>query len=196
MAMAAAWDNEEATNSDSSSSESEEEEKVNLALMVGLDQVNSETSFTSCSESDSDKKSNTFLKNEVERLGQNLNETKRSNELLCEDLKNKNSKIMEIESNLKEFKNEEKLREENNYLRATIDKITNCKTSLFVKLKGNRSGKKKYGVGYTPPINEENIIYPKKYPTLKFVKEKEIKNLRKGYIHAVMDLKSEFDCFL
>ncbi|MQL77953.1 hypothetical protein Taro_010370 [Colocasia esculenta] len=36
-AMAAAWDNEEATSSDSSSSESEEEEEqVNLTLMVGL----------------------------------------------------------------------------------------------------------------------------------------------------------------
>ncbi|MQL97441.1 hypothetical protein Taro_030137 [Colocasia esculenta] len=178
-AMAAAWDNEEATCSDSSSSESEKEEKANLALMAGLDQVNSETSFTSYSESDSDKKSNTFLKNEVERLGQNLNETKRSNELLCEDLKNKNSKITEIESNLRELNDEEKLREKNNYLRATIDKISNCKTSLFVRLKGARSGKKKYRARYTPPTNEENIIYPEKYPTPKFVKEKEIKNPRK-----------------
>ncbi|MQL91049.1 hypothetical protein Taro_023656 [Colocasia esculenta] len=37
-AMAATWDNEEATSLDSSSSESEEEEKANLALMAGLDQ--------------------------------------------------------------------------------------------------------------------------------------------------------------
>ncbi|MQM04489.1 hypothetical protein Taro_037288 [Colocasia esculenta] len=37
-AMAAAWDNEEATSSHASSSESEEEEQVNLALMAGLDQ--------------------------------------------------------------------------------------------------------------------------------------------------------------
>ncbi|MQL72630.1 hypothetical protein Taro_004949, partial [Colocasia esculenta] len=178
-AMAVAWDNEEATSSDSSSSESKKEENVNLALMAGLYQVNFETSFTSCSESDSDKKSNTFLKNELERLGQNLNETKRANELLCEDLKNKNSKILEIESNLKELKDEEKLKEENNYLRATIEKISNCKTSLFVRLKGSRIGKKKYGVEYTPPHNEEDIVYPENYPTLQFVKEKGIKNPRK-----------------
>ncbi|MQL95517.1 hypothetical protein Taro_028177, partial [Colocasia esculenta] len=178
-AMAAAWDNEEATSSDSSSSESEEEEKTNLALMAGLDKVNSETSFTSCSKSDSDNKAKTFLKNEAERLGQSLNETKRANELLCEDLKNKNSKIMEIESNLKELKDEEKLKEENDYLRATIEKISNCKTSLFLRLKGSRTGKKKYGVGYTPPLNEEDIVHPKIYPTPQFVKEKGIKNLKK-----------------
>ncbi|MQM21496.1 hypothetical protein Taro_054538 [Colocasia esculenta] len=37
-AMAATWDNEEATSSESSSSEFEEEEKANLALMAGLEQ--------------------------------------------------------------------------------------------------------------------------------------------------------------
>ncbi|MQM21448.1 hypothetical protein Taro_054488, partial [Colocasia esculenta] len=172
--MATIWDNEEATSLDSSSSESEEEENANLALMAGLDQVNFETSFTSCSELDTD----------IEKLGQNLNETKRSNELLCEDLKNKNSKIMQIESNLKELKDEEKLREENNYLGATIEKISNSKTSLFVRLKGARCSKKKYGVEYTPPTNEENIIYPEKYQTPNFVKEKEIINPRKINQHV------------
>ncbi|MQL76160.1 hypothetical protein Taro_008554 [Colocasia esculenta] len=38
-ALAATWDNEEATSSDSSSLESDEEEKTNLALMAGLDQL-------------------------------------------------------------------------------------------------------------------------------------------------------------
>ncbi|MQM07485.1 hypothetical protein Taro_040325 [Colocasia esculenta] len=47
-AMAAAWDNEEATCSDSSSSESEEEEQVNLALMAGLDQVASFLEGSEC----------------------------------------------------------------------------------------------------------------------------------------------------
>ncbi|MQM14856.1 hypothetical protein Taro_047792, partial [Colocasia esculenta] len=205
-ALTATWDNEERTSSESSSSESEEEEKSNLALMAGLEQVNSKTSFTSCSESDSDsledafnelyekyktvvkqikivklnllnqEKSNTFLKNETERLNKSLSEIKRTNELLCEDLKNKNSKILEIESNLKELKDEEKLQEENNYLKATIEKISNCKTSLFANLKGCRIGKKKYGLGYTPPQNEENIIHPQVYPTPKFVVEKKVKN--------------------
>ena len=59
-AMAAAWDNNSDSDSESSSSR-EEEEEANLAFMANVeDKVTSETSFSSCNESDSDNLEEAF----------------------------------------------------------------------------------------------------------------------------------------
>ena len=53
-----------------------------------------------------------------------------------------------------------------------MEKFINGKNSLILK-GARRSGKKKHGLGYTPPENEETIVYPKKYPLPRFVAEQE-----------------------
>ncbi|MQM00319.1 hypothetical protein Taro_033050 [Colocasia esculenta] len=58
-AMATAWNNE--SDSDSESSSNDEEEKANLAFMANIDEkVASDSSFTSCNESDSDSLEDAF----------------------------------------------------------------------------------------------------------------------------------------
>ncbi|MQM11701.1 hypothetical protein Taro_044609 [Colocasia esculenta] len=59
-AMEAAWNNESDSDSESSSND-EEEEKANLAFMANTDEnVTSDSSFTSCNESDSDSLEDAF----------------------------------------------------------------------------------------------------------------------------------------
>ncbi|MQL77002.1 hypothetical protein Taro_009387 [Colocasia esculenta] len=114
-AMAAAWSNSNDSDSESISSE-EEEEKANLAFMANIDEKVASDSFTSCTEFDSDnleeafnelyekykdvckslkmtKKNHTCLENtnldlksENEQLEKQINELKRSNDLLCKDI--------------------------------------------------------------------------------------------------------------
>ena len=81
---------------------------------------------------------------------------KRRNELLCEDLKDKNKQIIRLEKqeSSDELRKEVKaLNEENDKLSSTLEKFTNGKNSLILK-GARRSGKKKHGLGYTPLENE------------------------------------------
>ena len=204
-AMAAAWDNSSDSDSESSSSSEGEEANLALMANTE-DKVTSDSSFDSCNDSDSDnlesafnelydkykevckllklskknitclENTNSDLKSENEELEKQIVELKRRNELLCENLKDKNRKITDLEKqensdDLRKTVNE--LNEENNTLASTLEKFTNGKNSLILK-GARRSGKKKNGLGYTPPDNEETIIYPKTYPTPKFVPEQDI----------------------
>ena len=204
-AMAAAWDNSSDSDSESSSSSEGEEANLALMANTE-DKVTSDSSFDSCNDSDSDylesafnelydkykevckllklskknitclENTNSDLKSENEELEKQITELKRRNELLCENLKDKNKQIIDLEKqessdDLRKTVNE--LNEENNTLASTLEKFTNGKNSLLLK-GARRSGKNKRGLGYIPPENEEEIIYPEKYPTPKFTPEQDV----------------------
>ena len=84
---------------------------------------------------------------------------------------NKNEQLASLENQetMNKWRQEiNDLTTENEKLSSTLEKFTNGKTTLILK-GARRSGKKKHGLGYTPPDNEETVVYPKTYPTPKFV---------------------------
>ena len=204
-AMAAAWDNSSDSDSESSSSSEGEEANLALMANTE-DKVTSDSSFDSCNDSDSDnlesafnelydkykevckllklskknitclENTNSDLKSENEELEKQIIELKRRNELLCENLKDKNKQIIKLEKQESSDdlrKTVKELNEENNTLASTLEKFTNGKNSLLLK-GARRSGKNKRGIGYIPPVNEEEIVYPEKYPTPKFTSEQDV----------------------